>query len=179
MSGFLDMFRILQKHSFSAGQIYEFGRCEYAGGTAGCTRILDFLRGLSFTDEEIIGFGQWVYSRDITDDPDLTTKEALELATNNFSSRIVPALARTYYKSESADEAVSAFYFLQLLGVDVKFEKNGSKILLSAAKHACSYNLTDSQKETVKSIMEMALELAIGSFNERDTIRAKDLLGKI
>jgi hypothetical protein len=173
------MFRILQKNGFNAGQIYEFGRCEYGGGTSGCTRILDFLRGMDFDDEEIIDFGQWVYSRDITDDPDLTTKEVLELTTSGFSNRIIPALVLTYHKSKNADEAIASFYFLQTLGVDVKYGRKGSKILLSAAKHACVYDLDDSQRETVKSILVIALEPNVGSFKKRHVWAAKRLLAKL
>ncbi|MEK7447323.1 MAG: hypothetical protein AAB632_00770 [Patescibacteria group bacterium] len=178
MSKFLDMFRILQKHDFSAGQVYEFGRCAYGGGTAGCTRILDFLRGLDFTDKEIIGFGQWVYCQDIADDHDLTLAEILELTTSGFSTRVVPALAKKYKKSENADETIKAFFYLQILGVDGRL-KDGSQILLSAAKHACSYELNDKQRAVVKSILSMALERAVKSFDECDVWAAKRLLGKI
>lgn len=179
MSKFLVMFRMLQQHGFSAGQIYEFGRCEYGGGTSGCTRILNFLRGKNFTDEEIIDFGQWVYSRDIADDPDLVLVEVLELATSGFSTRVVPALIKKYKSSESADGAIAAFYFLQILGVDVKYKWRGSKILLSAAKHVQSYSLDSRQREIFRGILEMSLEPAVKSFKPRHRRAAKRLLGKI
>lgn len=175
MSKFLVMFRMLRKQGLLPEQMHEFGRCAYAGGTTSGTRILYFLQKRGFQTEEIIGFGQWIYDRDIANDPDLTLKEVLELTVSGFSNYIIPALVRTYHKSRDADEAIAAFYFLRLLGVNDMFE-NGSAILLLSAKHACSYDLNDSQRVVVKSIIAIALEPAVESFDRHDVNQVRNLL---